>query len=118
MTTAGLLVTPSGEEFIKRHHKILKELLRGLAQLQETNSQRVEIAGGSIVRLQGGDQSRVFLLDMGASEPKAVLKIPRLYSDIDQPYVNEILQAQELLEFLKKRITTLPCLAATFFICF
>lgn len=112
---AGLLVSPSGEKFIKTNPHILTDLSRGLALATSDSfagypKNFVEIGPGrKIKHINSGGQSAVFIMDILESRYLVKLKkapAPNL-GDATQPYTNEMLQAQSLAKDLAPNLEEL-----------
>lgn len=113
-TKAALLITPEGEAFIKSHAGILDQLdhaLREIGPRIENGTYRVgrtpvELKPGYTLRyLDGGGQSEVFKLETPTGP--YIIKVHVSYSQLHQPYVNEVLQMQTLAQDKKEEFSQL-----------
>jgi hypothetical protein len=103
LTKSNLLVSNSGQEFIHSHHGILKQLESGLSILHSNQElTTLPLAAGSLQKYRCGHQSEVYLLEL---EDKYIIKTQQPYTDIDQPYVNEMLQTQTVAAEFNRYLT-------------
>lgn len=103
-TKAALLVSPEGQRFLQKNPQLLSQIDQGLLALEHTFKQgrRAETIdahdlgnGGSLKKLDViSGQSNIYILSL--DQDKYVLKTRRPGADADQPYVNEMLQVQEI----------------------
>ena len=101
-TKAAMLVSAEGERFLKSNPGILKELDRGLQEMMDKRKQGKSSKGVSIeldqhrrlTHVGNGAQSEVFKLETSSGD--YVIKIHVNRSQLQQPYINEMLQIQSL----------------------
>ncbi|MGE5041376.1 MAG: hypothetical protein ACM3IJ_00545 [Candidatus Levyibacteriota bacterium] len=113
---AGVLVSPEGEEFLKENLGILQDIDKGLTKMTEIGESKRVISGAidlggqrSLAFLGQGAQSDAFMLETPTG--RYVVKKGRESKTEQpsvlnrrQPYINEMLQIQELSEDLRKEI--------------
>ncbi|MDP2671204.1 MAG: hypothetical protein Q8P13_01955 [bacterium] len=110
---AALLVSEEGERFIKSNPGILKDIEEGLLKLEYARDEGSNPVyfdstdlpkGNHLSRYSQGNQSNVYLLEVKGE--KYILKTHRVsaphYQDARQPYINEMLQTQEMAADLKE----------------
>ncbi|MFA6016709.1 MAG: hypothetical protein WC744_01320 [Patescibacteria group bacterium] len=123
-TKAGILISRLGDEFIKANPKILIDLDRAFEKLENTelpSEARKKGVGvgskGTLKLLTVGGQSNVYLLEIGSQKYISKTKRPsskkeEFLSNVNQPYINEMLQTQnlefDLREELKQFNINLP----------
>ncbi len=124
LVRAGILISQQGDQFLKQHPGILGKLSHALAVLEESNGMNMkdQVFGlpdeGALQVVTIGGQSNVYFLTLG--QEKFVIKTHvssdrRNYRpDIHQPYINEMLQTQELAESLKDEFSRLKVKMNTF----
>lgn len=103
---SALLITQEGEVFCRKYPGILQDISRGLQQLtpkhdgdlvrrMKPRNPTVELGNGRRIRyLSSGAQSMVYVLEV--PDGRYILKTHLPYSQVHQPYVNEMLQVQSL----------------------
>lgn len=118
-TKAALLISPEGEAFIKTHKGILKDIDRGLRELNwESRKEKGVVEFGNNRRMRflthedsdkqqyeikGGGQSEIYVLEVGTEKYLIKKKTTDLRNDnISQPFINEMLQCQALAVDLKQ----------------
>jgi hypothetical protein len=119
-TKAAILVSPEGERFIKSHRGILKAIDTGLQEYsrmveageimhRKEDKPKITLGGnGELTLLQSGNQSRTFLLTDSEGNNYVVqtlLSRKATYTSYSQPYVNEMLQTQELEKALHEDLS-------------
>lgn len=109
---AGLLISPLGQKFITENKGILRDIERGLATLQATGEgateQRIDLGNGrSLEAITKGSQSMFYILTVGDEKYAIKIHAPARdgKADLHQPYINEMLQTQELAETLKSELS-------------
>ncbi|MBI2626738.1 MAG: hypothetical protein HYW77_00635 [Parcubacteria group bacterium] len=121
---ASLLLSPFGERLIKSYPGLLKEIERGLIEIENTFQEGtmkpkewVDLSSGAKLKaLTRGGQSKVYVLEIG--EEKYILKteVPKMrhFGDVSQPYINEMLQAQSIEADLREELNKLGIKMPTF----
>ena len=116
---AGILISPKGQKFIAENPGILKGIDRALALLEisEKNEQVIDIDNNwALYPNRTGGQSKFYLL-VGFGEQYAIkTHAPYMANrkEIHQPYMNEMLQTQELGEYLNKECPELRVKMSSF----
>jgi hypothetical protein len=120
LVQAALLVSPEGDQLIKRHPRILREINAALITLNHPTTFRIpyEMGQGRTIewRTQGG-QSLIYRMDL--EEDSYILKRARPKErqaeyNPSQPYINEMLQCQAMAADLKQEFDRLGIHLATF----
>jgi hypothetical protein len=118
---AGILVSPEGQKFIAENQGILKDIERALILL-ETNGESVffeEIDLGNGRKFQAvkrGRQSNFYILTINGKKyaikthTSPIAGIPEAH----QPYINEMLQTQNLGEYLERECPDLRVKMSSF----
>ncbi|HSX09706.1 MAG TPA: hypothetical protein VLF93_06125 [Candidatus Saccharimonadales bacterium] len=112
-TRAAFLISPAGEAFMSRHYGILSDAERGAFELTYTTDPRFRSRIIQEINLRDGrrmsklsdeayeGQSNVYLLEAASEEGlnKYVVRkkanVASYNTDFSQPYINEMLQAQQ-----------------------
>lgn len=107
---AGLLLSPDGQSLVRDLPGCLIQLDRAIKQISEDKHSKVEFKHGSLSTsdtLRGGAQSKIYLWERPSGE-KYIIKVPRVAprdvpptTRLDQPYLDEMLQTQEIAESLR-----------------
>ena len=127
-TKAGLLVSPDGQDFMRRDLGILKDVDRALAQMEpygdgkSISDQPIDMGNGRSLRmLKDAEigrhlQSNIYLLVVDGRKYiiKTHLQSNSIVPDIHQPYINEMLQTQHISEDLRSDLENQRVRMATF----
>lgn len=114
---SALLVTQLGENLVRSFPRILKDIstaleklspkrINGALLLGRPKDPVIDLGNGRrVLCLAAGSQSIVYLLEVPGA--KYILKTHLSYSQVHQPYINEMLQVQSLEEECGKDLETL-----------
>ncbi len=123
-TTAGLLLSPAGEQMVKTNKGILEDIERGILIMTKErhagtlkNKEHAELGNGRRMTLiMRGGQSQVYRLETGTES--YVVKINAAthigMARVDQPYINEMLQCQALAQDLQEELAAAGISLPTF----
>lgn len=114
---AGILISPAGEELIKKHPGILKQIDSAILLSKDMHTGEVVPIGEDMTleAIEGGNQSRVYVLTLGENgKEKYVIKIHQPSAFIHQPYINEMLQSQSVATDLEDELSSLGVEMPTF----
>lgn len=109
---AGVLMSKEGQDFVVKNPRILKDISYALMSLDPMgngkieNNQEIDLGlGGTLQWKSYGNQSNFFILTMPDGQKYAIkTHVPKKKNrenDINQPYINEMLQTQSLATDLK-----------------
>ncbi len=111
---AALLVSPEGNKFLRSHLGILTALDDSLKQPDQKDLQ-IDEKGATLSKLRNGSMSTAYLLALGDEE--YVVRTPRFPMGQDkfpQPYINEMLQIQDLSMALNEQLVQLGITLPTY----
>lgn len=105
---AGLLLSPDGQELVRGMPGCLTQLNHAINQLSEVKQPKVEFKYGILSdAFKSGDQSKIYIWETHKGV-RYVIKVPLANSvdilpalRVDQPYIDEMLQTQEIQTALK-----------------
>ena len=94
----GLLVSPEGRQFMLQHRGVVKALDEVLESFRPASPKMIIAGGITLEPLSIGSQSCVYFLETREPAGRYVVKVPNTDSseNVDQPYVYEMLQTQQI----------------------